>query len=179
MAKGVDDTWIRWWCEKWELATRDLSPLAYTAYHRFCMFCALHGEGEAVGYSLPSSRRVLMKATGMVAADFDLAWAEVKGHYPKLVTYVRGRWVQKRLEKENQWRLTKSRHASESARKRWHSVTEPSDANAMRTQCDGNANGMPLEKRRKRREDGRASKPLRGSPTPLQAAVREVKESLL
>lgn len=45
-------------------------------------------------------------------------------------------WTHKRCEEELQWREMKAESARGSAVKRWHSER---NANAMRTQCDGNA----------------------------------------
>ena len=104
--------------------TSFLSPIEDITYRRCLDYYYLHES------PLPNDLDELLRMLRLNDAE------ALEYVLNKFFTLQDGRWFNKRADREIAAYLAKSKKASDSAKMRWHSE---GNANAMRTQCEGNA----------------------------------------
>lgn len=118
----------------WALGTKGLSLLERGVYFEMLSICYAEERG------LPEDIKKICKLIGAHSAAEKNAAKEILSKFFKVAN---GLWINTRVEKELSTYKDKSSKAAASAKERWDKTHSKTDANAMRTQCERNANQEP------------------------------------
>jgi uncharacterized protein YdaU (DUF1376 family) len=127
-------TWIKFYPSDWLSGTRGLSAAETGVY--ITLIATMYETERPV----PNDQKRLARQMGMTPAALDKVISALL-EQGKIILTEDGFWKQ-RVEKEIKFRTEKSEAAAQSASKRWKKSEEKQekcDANALPTQCEGNA----------------------------------------
>jgi len=130
--------------------TEHLEPLEDLAYRRMLDYCYLHEIG------LPEDIEDIARLIRMRPHSDCIA-----NVLREFFTLENGVYTQARVERELEKYREKSDKAKKSAEARWSKNKVSSDANALRTECEGNANQEPITNNHKptTKNNGRMKRP--------------------
>ena len=131
--------------------TSHLDPLEDIAYRRMIDYCYLNEIG------LPKSKEEIGRLIRMRTHSDCIA-----NVLREFFTLEGNSYFHKRVEKDIEKYKSKSDKAKESANARWSKTKASPDANALRTECEGNANHKPLTNNHKpltKKQSGRMTRP--------------------